>query len=411
MKRLLFCVAFMMAAINTNAQADNKIVLGPIDSVYSTILNEQRKIWVYVPGDGQVDIYSKQRYPVVYLLDGDAHFFSVVGMIQQLSSVNGNTVCPEMIVVGIPNTDRTRDLTPTHVVSDPPFVDSAFVANSGGGEKFTAFIEKELMPHIDSLYPTEPYRMLIGHSLGGLTVMNTIVHHTNLFNAYVAIDPSMWWDKLKLLNETKAALSSKKFKGTSLYLGIANTMEPGMNITQVKKDTAGSTKHIRSILQLGNYLTSSKQSELNYRDKYYGDDDHGSVPLIATYDALHFIFNFYPLKLTFKDYQDTGLAVAKKIEDHYKLVAEKFGYKVLPPESMINGMGYQALGSKQFIKAAYLFKLNVANYPDSYNVFDSLGDYYDGVADKANAIMNYKKALQLKENADTRKKLEKLETK
>ena len=401
----------MIAMINTNAQADNKIVLGTIDSVYSTILNEQRKIWVYVPGNGQVDIYSKQRYPVVYLLDGDSHFFSVVGMIQQLSSVNGNTVCPEMIVVGIPNTDRTRDLTPTHVAGDPPYVDSAFVVNSGGGEKFTAFIEKELMPHIDSVYPTEPYKMLIGHSLGGLMVINTIVHHTNLFNAYVAIDPSMWWDKLKPLDETKAALSSKIFNGISLYLGIANTMEPGMNITQVKKDTAVSSKHIRSILQLSSYLTSSKQSGLNYRDKYYGDDDHSSVPLISTYDALHFIFKFYPLKLSFKDYQDTGLAVAKKIEDHYKLVAEKFGYKVLPPESMINGMGYQALGSKQFTKAAYLFKLNVVNYPDSYNVFDSLGDYYDGVADQANAILNYKKALQLKENTDTRKKLEKLETK
>jgi uncharacterized protein len=411
MKRLFFCCLFIAATINSGAQADNKIVLGTIDSVHSTILNEQRKIWVYVPGNGGIDIYSKQRYPVVYLLDGDAHFFSVVGMIQQLSSVNGNTICPEMIVVGIPNTDRTRDLTPTHVVSDPPYVDSAFVVNSGGGEKFTAFIEKELMPHIDSVYPTEPYRMLIGHSFGGLTVMNTIVHHTNLFNAYVAIDPSMWWDKLKLLNETKMAAANKKFMGTSLFLGIANTMEPGMNITNVKKDTAGSSRHIRSILELSNTLKSSKQSELNYQDKYYGDDDHGSVPLISTYDALHFIFNFYPLKLTFKDYHDTGLAVAKKIEDHYKLVSEKFGYKVLPPESMINGMGYQALGSKQFTKAAYLFKLNVANYPESYNVYDSLGDYYDGVADKANAIENYKKALQLKENPESRKKLEKLQTK
>ena len=76
---------------------------------------------------------------------------------------------------------------------------------------------------------------------------------------------------------------------------------------------------------------------------------------------------------------------------------------------MINSMGYQALASKQYAKAAYFFKLNVTNYPESFNVFDSLGDYYDGVADKTHAIENYEKALQLKENPETRKKLEKLQ--
>src|SRR6185369_3299172 len=99
---------------------------------------------------------TSQRYPVVYLLDGDAHFPSVVGLVQQLSQVNGNTVVPEMIVVAIPNTDRTRDLTPTHVSTDAPFMDSNFARTSGGGENFISFIEKELMPHIDSVYPTQP---------------------------------------------------------------------------------------------------------------------------------------------------------------------------------------------------------------------------------------------------------------
>ena len=107
------------------------IVIGKIDSVQSNILDENRKIWVHVP-DGAAN--NKERFPVVYLLDGDAHFSSVVGMIQQLSTVNGNMMCPKMIVVGIPNTDRTRDLTPTHVDVDPMMNDSAFVRTSGGGE-------------------------------------------------------------------------------------------------------------------------------------------------------------------------------------------------------------------------------------------------------------------------------------
>ena len=96
---------------------------------------------------------------------------------------------------------------------------------SGGGEKFISFIERELMPHVDSLYPTAPYRMLIGHSLGGLTVMNTLIHHTNLFKSYVAIDPAMSWDNQKLLKETKKALANNTYSGISLFLGIANTMK------------------------------------------------------------------------------------------------------------------------------------------------------------------------------------------
>src|SRR5580765_6801880 len=234
-RALLFLL--FLPVISVVAQTDNKIVLGTIDTVKSKILNEDRKVWVYVPNSAPGSVYAKQRYPVVYLLDGDSHFDSVVGMIHQLSSVNANTICPEMIVVGIPNTDRTRDLTPTHVDTD------AF-KTSGGGEKFLAFIEKELIPYIDSHYQTTPYRMFVGHSFGGLIVMDALVNHTDLFNTYVAIDPSLWWDKKNLLMSSKKPLTERSFKGKSLYLGIANTMG-SLNETTVRKDTDDKTAHIR----------------------------------------------------------------------------------------------------------------------------------------------------------------------
>jgi predicted alpha/beta superfamily hydrolase len=198
---LLFCANGIQA--QTTQTQPKQIVIGSIDTIQSKILNEKREVWIYVPGSASDTTYSKQRYPVVYLLDGESHFSSVVGMIQQL---NFAYVCPEMIVVGILNTDRTRDLTPTHTDSWSflDFVlDSDYCKNSGGGEKFISFMEKELMPYIDSLYPSAPYRILIGHSFGGLTVMNTLIHHTNLFKAYVAIDPAMSWDNQKLLEEAK----------------------------------------------------------------------------------------------------------------------------------------------------------------------------------------------------------------
>ncbi|QJD94769.1 alpha/beta hydrolase [Mucilaginibacter robiniae] len=106
-----------------------------------------------------------------------------------------------MIVVAITNTDRTRDLTPTNSLTEPGGKHNEEFKNSGGGEQFISFIEKELMPHVDSLYPTALYKVLIGHSFGALTVVKVLINHTKLFNAYVAIDPSMWWDQQKLLQQ------------------------------------------------------------------------------------------------------------------------------------------------------------------------------------------------------------------
>ena len=406
MKKLLPFLLATCFSINLSAQSNNQVSIGTIDSLQSRILNEQRKVWIYVPDSWKPG--STQRYPVVYLLDGDGHFFSVVGMIQQLSQVNGNTICPEMIVVGIPNTDRTRDLTPSHVDADPPFMDSAFSKTSGGGEKFAAFIRSELIPHIDSLYPTQPYKMLIGHSFGGLTVMNIVMNHTSMFNSYISIDPSMWWDKMNFLKATKKQLAEKKFTGTSLYLGIANTMEEGMNFNTIQKDTSSSSKHIRSIIELDKEIKSRKQNGLKYASKYYGNDDHSSVPLIATYDAMRFIFEKYRFKLSYKDYTDSTSDLAGKFASHYQEVSQLFGYKVLPPENMINGMGYEFLQQKQFAKAGRFFKMNVENYPDSYNVYDSYADYFAANGDKAKAIEYLKKALAIKENPDSRSKLNKL---
>lgn len=388
----------------------NQVVIGSIDSIHSKMLNEQRKIWVYVPSSASDEMHSRNRYPVVYLLDGDEHFSSVVGMIHQLSSVNGNAICPEMIVVGILNTDRTRDLTPTHISSFLPVFDSVGCKTSGGGGKFISFIEKELMPHIDSLYPTAPYRILIGHSFGGLTVMNTLIHYTNLFNAYVAIDPSMWWDNQRLLKEFEKSSTNANYKGVSLFLGIANTMAEGMDTIEVKKDTTRKTLHIRSILELNNYLKSREPNQLKYMCKYYENDDHGSVPLITEYDALHFIFDYYHFKLSYSDTTVYKVLISK-MENHYDNLSKHLGYSVKPPEGDVNRLAFGALNSKHFEEAIYLFNLNAVNYPESSDAYDSLGDYYVAKADKPNAINSYKKALSIKEVPETRRKLEKLQSK
>ena len=104
MKRNILLIALLCLSFWVKAQSGpTPIVLGHIDTVYSEILKEKRPVWVYMPPH-DTSYFTKPAYPVLYVLDGDGHFTSLVTMIQQLSAVNGNTVLPEMIIVGIPNT-------------------------------------------------------------------------------------------------------------------------------------------------------------------------------------------------------------------------------------------------------------------------------------------------------------------
>jgi hypothetical protein len=275
-------------------QSNNQIVIGVIDSLYSDNIQEQQKFWVHVPNNLGQGVPTGAKYPVLYLLDGDAHFYSVTGMIKQLSTVNGNDILPEMIVVGITNNDRTRDLTPTHV--GEVFGDSTFSKTSGGGKNFMKFIEKELIPHIEKNYPASNYRTFVGHSLGGLTVIDALVDYPELFSNYVAIDPSLWWDNQELLKRSEDVISKTIYSNKALYVGIANTMEEGMTIKDVVKDTAETTEHIRSILKFVKATDSLKDNGLLFKWKYYESDSHGSVPMITEYDAIRFLFPWYSFK-------------------------------------------------------------------------------------------------------------------
>lgn len=408
MKSIILSISILIS-ISIYAQTNNTIVIGKGDSVYSTILQENRKIWIHMPDTTSPDgIFAKHHYPVVYLLDGDENnFTTVASMIQAAGGGSGNISFPQMIVVGIPNTDRTRDLTPTHV-NAAPMLDSMSAAHSGGGENFILFIQKELIPHIDSLYPTAPYRLLIGHSFGGLTVMHVLINHTSLFNAFVAIDPSMFWDDQKLLKQATAVLAKNNFESRSLFLAVANTMAKGMDTLQVQTDTDMMSLHIRSILQLGHCLAANTKNGLAFNWKYYPEYDHGAVPLVAAYDAIRSIFAFYNFNFPYREFFDTAFKADTILTAHYKIVSKQMGYKVFPPEQMVNVLGYQLMGSKQFGRALYFFKMNTDNYPKSFNAYDSMGDLYDAMSDKKQAIAAYSKALALRDFPDTHNKLEQL---
>lgn len=409
MRNLKLILSLFVLSIFFPIHGQEDVVIGKIETIESKILDENRRLMIYLPNDISNPANANKKYPVVYVLDGDAHFTSVVGMIQQFSQINGNTITPEMIVVAIPNTNRTRDLTPTKSQPQPPMAPKDLTDQSGGGKNFVSFMETELMPYIEANYPTVPYRMFIGHSFGGLLVLDTLLDKPELFDSYIAIDPSMWWDNTLLLKTIKTTdFSDSKYNKKSLYLGIANTLQEGLDINTTRDVNGPMTAHINAILDTRDEFEKIKNDGFLFTSKFYENDNHGSAPLMTTYDGIRFIFDFYQFEVSFADVMTENTDIVDRMKAHYSNVTKTLGYENKPDEATINSMGYQLLQMGKIDLAGQFFKMNVDYYPKSFNVYDSLGDYYLAAKDNANAKSSFEKALSIKENPDSRKKLEAL---
>jgi predicted alpha/beta superfamily hydrolase len=398
MKNIYCSILILFSSFFVQAQDNSRFNIGFSEKIPSKILGQSREVLIHIPNsNGGNKIKDKGRYPVVYVLDGSENFNTVVSITEHMEE---SGLCPPMIVVGIVQKDRLSELT---TGSDKELPDV-----TGNGDKFMSFVEKELIAHMDSIYPTTTHKTLIGHSLGGLTVIHTLLHQPSLFNAYVSLDASLWWNSKKAVEEARTILPAQQYKGRSLFMAMANRMEKGMDTLNVQQDTSGSTELIRSNLEFVKLLNLDKKNQLRYSYKFYENDDHPSVRLIGEYDALRFIFSFYKLKIYDSELNNPNFEIDSALTEHYKKVSENMGYVVKPGESQVNSLGYQLLGKKQYKQAETLFKLNIANYPFSGNCYDSLGDLYLGTGDKPKAIEAFKKALTLQAIPETKVKLDKL---
>ena len=394
--RIIISLLFFLSFTFGYSQTAKEITIGTVDSLHSTILNEKRKLFISVPKSHNSN--ESLRYPVMYLLDGETYFRSITGMIEFLSVANGNSVIPEIIVVAIPNTDRIRDLTPSAVTQHP---------ESGKAERFTSFLRKELIPYIDKKYPTTPYRMLMGHSLGGLFAMNTIVHHKDMFQSYLVIDPSLWWDNKKLLTQAGPVVkTSGQFRGKDLFLATSDMGDTA----KVGLDTSAKKLPTRAILELIDILTDKQENQLRFDHKVYKDENHGSVPLISTYDGLHFFFDFFK-RPSFARIPDTTFNADSILKSHYENVSKRMGYNVSPPESLVSGIAWLYAINKVNDSAIHFYKLNLSYYPNSLNAYYSLAQFYESIGDSGNAILYYDKSLRLKDVSDVREKIAELKAK
>lgn len=244
-------------------------------TIHSQLLHEERKVYVHCPKVDSADV--NKRFPVVYVMDGDNHFALFAQYVEYLSRPDVLAM-PKTIVIGIPNTKRTRDLTPTNsVLNYEGKPDSSSYQGSGGNEFFLQFIATELMPMIDKTYKTAPYKIFAGHSFGGLSSLNCLLTHPDLFDAYIAVSPSLWWDKEYLLKLTEEKLKTGSALNKILFISDGN--EGGRN----------SFFH-KHLLRLKATLANKKLKGFAYLYKHYPTETHMTEPVVAYFDALRFIF-------------------------------------------------------------------------------------------------------------------------
>jgi uncharacterized protein len=318
----------------------------------SAVLGEERTVLVRTPAEYET---SKLSYPVLYVTDGDAHIGHTASTIQFLTQ-NGRM--SELIVVGITNTDRTRDLTPTKSTNKNAAGELQF-PTSGGADNFLKFIETELIPQIEKQYRVQPYRILAGHSLGGLFAIHSMISKPGVFNSYVAVSPSLQWENGEPLKRAAEYLKNQKEMKVTLFVSLGN-------------ETGAISESFDSFREL---LSKTSIKGFEWQAERMADEDHGSVVLRSHYFGLRKVYEgWQPPRDPANGAVIGGL---KGADEHYKKLSEKFGYSIPVPENLINQMGYRFLADGKPEEAIAVFKVNIERYPTSANVYDSLAEAYE----------------------------------
>ncbi len=215
----MVCPAPALGQTDTSrAGAATPLVIGETFTIESKVLGETRRINVYLPPPYSAS--ATTRLPVLYMPDGGMaeDFLHVAGLVQV--SVGNGTMRPFMLV-GIENTQRRRDLTGPTQQDD----DRKIAPQVGGSAAFRAFIRSELMPAVTSRYRTTAETAIMGESLAGLFVVETLLLEPDLFDTYIAFDPSLWWNGNELVTTAARRLSGLGTRQKTLYLASSREEE------------------------------------------------------------------------------------------------------------------------------------------------------------------------------------------
>jgi predicted alpha/beta superfamily hydrolase len=328
----------------------------------SKVLGEERTILVSVP---ESHARSRDRYPVLYLTDAETQFAHTSATAAFLAR---NGFMPEVIVVGIVNTDRNRDLTTSRDAQFP---------TSGGADRFLDFLEKELVPFVESTWRTAPFRIFAGHSAGGNVAFHAMRVKPDLFQAVLAVSPWLVWDKRKELALLTPFLAGGGARTRALFFSSGDEGE-----------------EMRDVLaQVEKALKAGAPKSLRWESARYPGEHHGSVVLPSHYAGLKMVFDGWALPID----PDTERLVGtlEDVQKRFADLSERLGYAAAPPEAAVNRLGYQALARKNVPAALSFFRYNAATYPDSANVHDSLGEALETSGALEDALASYDRAADL----------------
>jgi uncharacterized protein len=333
---------FSLCLVFVNTSVAQVVSFGESYRIHSSQVNEEREYKVYLP-----DSYKwarDKRYPVLYLLDGDSHFFHTAAAVDFLS---GQGEIPEMIVVAIASKVRVRDFTQTDW--------SSHWVGGGGADKFRAFLSKELIPEIDRTYRTQDFRVLFGHSAAGQFALYCLTSDPNLFQAYFALSPSLDWDDELPLRSLESYFSSAQTLKTFVYVGRGDDYAGGKALADFNK--------------LAEILGKAPQG-VRSQTRSFPDETHTTLPLIGQIDALRSLYSGWRLP---DATLDKGLAA---VQAHYENLSKMLSLRVAIPENALNDLGYAALQQGKVKEAITLFQSNVDANPNSANAYDSLAEGY-----------------------------------
>ncbi|MEM9618745.1 MAG: alpha/beta hydrolase-fold protein [Pseudomonadota bacterium] len=374
-----FCVAMSSFQAATPGWASNVEEVAPDVErlrrlvIQSEILGEARPVDIYLPKSYGA---TAEAHPVIYVLDGEESFHYAAGVLDALYQRG----YPKMILAAIPNRNRSLDLTPEAWGSD--------ALSGGGADNFAAFFAEELIPAVDARFRTQQYRVLVGHSFGGLFASHVLATRPDIFDSYIAISPSMDFADHRPLKTLEKSFANDAARPKSLFVAMGN--EPGGE---------GDSVH-----QLYSMLAVGAPSWLDWAFHRFPDEDHSSVPVIAMLQGLRFVFQDFVI-----EGRDIP-ATARSLEQHYQEVSERFAWVVKPPQRVLMNLGYGQLERGEADAAVDTFKLYAKLYPDQIAGWDGLSAAYQLQGDEKASIAALRKVIEIAPWYDeARLKLEALE--
>lgn len=379
LKLVIATILLFFSCLNSEAQlaqripitGDNKLLgLGTYYSIKSEILGEDRPIAVSLP-DGYDE--SGANYPVLYLMDGMGNIKHQVGTMMMLTEAG---FIPPTIIVAVESLDRARDLTPSKGGQGTfGSVGNGGIAQSGGAAEFLEFIEQELIPHIESTYRTHPFRILEGHSFGGLFTTYALMEKTDLFDAYIVQSPAMWWNKEEMTVKAKTFFPFKEILNKAVYFGIGADDGWGMR---------------QELLRYVEVIKNNEPRGLHWMNEEIPDEGHDSARLLLNYHGLKFIFSELRISQEIHDnYTDKAF-----LEREARLV-KKYGSEARGPVTDYARLAIKLMSDGNDLGAITVFERAAEAYPKYFDLLTTIARLYEKTGQINKAIATFERSIKI----------------